>query len=99
MIYRHIKTGNLYRLLAHAIDCTNERDGTPVNVYTPLDDAHTIYVRAEAEFAEKFEPVAEAMQMRAAGMGWCPACEEWRYELPEGYCSACANHTLKGEPE
>lgn len=27
ILYKHTKTGNLYRILYNAIDCTNSRDG------------------------------------------------------------------------
>ena len=30
MLYRHTKTGNIYRHLAFGRDCTNDRDGTLV---------------------------------------------------------------------
>lgn len=52
--FRNIKTGKRYRLLAAAVDCTNERDGLPVVVYCPDDKGHTIYVREASEFYEKF---------------------------------------------
>ena len=57
MLYRHLKTGNLYRYLALAIDCTNSCEGTPMVVYCPDDNEHSIYVREEKEFHKKFEPV------------------------------------------
>lgn len=52
--YIHNKTGNRYRLLAFGTDCTNSRNGTPVAVYCPDDNEHSIYVRDLAEFREKF---------------------------------------------
>jgi hypothetical protein len=55
--YRHKKTEKRYLLLAHAMDCTNARDGTPVIVYCHDDDQNTIFVREEAEFFEKFEAI------------------------------------------
>lgn len=55
MRYRHKKTGNIYRHLAWATDCTNERDGTSVVIYCPDDDEHTIYVRDAKEHEEKFD--------------------------------------------
>lgn len=58
MIYRHHKTGNLYRHLAFAVDCTNTRDGTPMVIYCPLDNGHSIYVRDKAEHEQKFEIMA-----------------------------------------
>jgi hypothetical protein len=57
MLFRHRKTGKMYRHLAHGTDCTNSRDGTSVVVYCPDDNEHTIYVRDTAEFHEKFEMV------------------------------------------
>jgi len=55
-LYRNRKNGKLYRLLAKAVDCTNERDGLPVVVYAPLDDPGFVSVREEREFQTKFEP-------------------------------------------
>jgi hypothetical protein len=57
MIYRHKKTGNLYRWLAAGVDATNERDGLMVAIYCEPDDGHSVYVREMSEFNEKFEPV------------------------------------------
>jgi hypothetical protein len=56
MLYRHRKTGTIYRWLAAGVDCTNSRDGTAVVIYCPDDDAHTIYVRDRAEFEANFAP-------------------------------------------
>ena len=56
MKYRNKKTGGIYRKLAMAIDCTNNRN-TMVVVYCPDDNEHSIYVREEAEFEQKFEVV------------------------------------------
>lgn len=55
MLYRHKKTGVVYRHLAVAVDCTNVRDGTLVVIYCPLDDEHTIYVREQSEHEERFD--------------------------------------------
>lgn len=55
MKYIHKKTGNIYRLLAFATDCTNIRDGENVIVYRLEDNAHDIYVRNAKEFNEKFK--------------------------------------------
>lgn len=57
MLFRHKKTGNIYRKLANGIDCTNSRDGTEVVVYCPDDNEHTIYVREIVEFHAGFEVV------------------------------------------
>ncbi len=56
---RHKKTGNIYRILAFAIDATNSRDGIPVVVYCPDDNGNSVYVREQSEFDEKFEQVEE----------------------------------------
>ena len=52
--YRHKKTGAVYRIITHATDCTNSRDGTKVIVYIRKIDGMT-FVREETEFYEKFE--------------------------------------------
>lgn len=49
----HKKTGNEYKLITIAIDCTNVRDGTEVAVYT---DGINVFVREKAEFLQKFMP-------------------------------------------
>lgn len=46
MLYRHMKTGTAYRLLAHGCDTSDGRGDRPVAIYCPADDEHTIYVRA-----------------------------------------------------
>ena len=55
MYYRHLKTGNIYKHLAIGIDCTNSRADTKVVIYCPDDNEHSIFVREETEFYEKFE--------------------------------------------
>jgi hypothetical protein len=55
MTYKNKKTGNLYRYLAMAVNATNTNDGELMVVYCPCDNEHSIYVRNEAEFYEKFE--------------------------------------------
>lgn len=57
IIYRHKRTARRYRWLAAGIDCTNSRDGLTVVIYCPDDDEHTLFVRDQAEFYAKFEPV------------------------------------------
>jgi hypothetical protein len=52
--YRNNKTKKLYRLLAWGTDTTNSRDGEKVIIYCPDDSEHTIYVRKEEEFNNKF---------------------------------------------
>jgi len=55
------KKGGLYKLLYHAVDCTNDRDGLSVIIYESMnqenDAASYIYVREEQEFFKKFERV------------------------------------------
>lgn len=60
MKYRNKKTGQIYRHLAMATDCTNSRDGLPVVIYCPDDNEHNIFVRDSAQFFEKFEIVEAA---------------------------------------
>ncbi len=55
-IYINKKNGKRYLVIAHGIDCTNERDGTPVIVYSPEDNPDLICVREEQEFRAKFDP-------------------------------------------
>jgi hypothetical protein len=59
--FRNKKTGNIYRLISYAVDCTNERDGTPVVVYCPDSEKETIYIREKEEFFKKFEAVEEPL--------------------------------------
>lgn len=61
MLYKHKKTGNLYRHLAFGVDCTIERDGTPVVLYQPIHNSGAVYVRTQAEHEEKFEIIAEPL--------------------------------------
>lgn len=60
-IYRHKKTGTLYRVTAIAIDCTNSRanDDNQVIVYEAVDykDPPLVFVREAVEFMQKFERV------------------------------------------
>jgi len=52
--YRNLKNGNVYVVLGHAIDCTNERDGTNVVIYYPENNRDILYVREEKKFLIKF---------------------------------------------
>jgi len=54
MKFRNNKTGNIYEMLYEALDCTNSRDGTPVVVYSPLNNLNLHYVRERSEFLVKF---------------------------------------------
>lgn len=53
-IWRNRKNGKLYRVLHHAVDCTNARDGQAVIVYCPDDRPDFICVREKDEFEAKF---------------------------------------------
>jgi hypothetical protein len=56
-IWTNLKNGQRYRVLYHARDCTNARDGTVVVVYVPAEQATTpsrLYVRELREFLTKF---------------------------------------------
>lgn len=50
------KNGKRYVVMTEGIDCTNERDGTPVIVYYPEDNPKLICVRERTEFLAKFDP-------------------------------------------
>ena len=53
--YRNKKNGNIYLVLAlDGIDCTNERDGLKVVIYT---NGELYFTREYEEFIAKFEPV------------------------------------------
>ena len=62
MRYRNKKNGNTYRMLARGIDTTNGRNGTLVVVYCPDDNSHSIYVRDESEFFQKFDCISDEVQ-------------------------------------
>ncbi len=54
-IYKNIKTGVFYKLLAHAKDTTNIRDGTNVVIYCCAEEkCAEIFVRELSEFNQKF---------------------------------------------
>lgn len=57
--FKNNKTGNIYRLLGYALDCTNERDSTRCVVYCPEQGDNTVYVREWQEFFNKFTEVKE----------------------------------------
>lgn len=52
--YVHLKTKDLYRVTTIGTDCTNDRDGTPVVVYTRCG---LVFVRELEEFRTKFRKV------------------------------------------
>ncbi len=72
MIYRHKKTGTLYRHVAYGRDCTNgERDGTRVVIYRPLGGNGTAtYVRDYNEHMEKFEMLDDDCCLSHANADW-----------------------------
>lgn len=57
ILYRHKKTGRIYKFLSLAIECTNARSGDTVIIYVGMDDEKTMFVREQTEFNEKFELV------------------------------------------
>jgi len=57
MLWRNNKNQNLYKILHHATDCTNSRDGTKMVVYCPVDRLEQVFVRDEAEFMVKFTQI------------------------------------------
>jgi len=57
MFWRNNKNLNLYKILHHATDCTNSRDGTKMVVYCPVERPEQVFVRDEAEFMVKFTQV------------------------------------------
>jgi hypothetical protein len=63
MIYKNKKSGKFYIYLGRGIDCTNDRDGIEVVIYTPTQEQITsrfpLCVRYAREFEEKFVPVEE----------------------------------------
>ena len=61
--YKNKKSGKTYILLAYAIDSTNERNGLPVIIYCPDDNEHSIYVKEESEFMEKFELIKKEAEI------------------------------------
>lgn len=54
-VYRNIKHNTLYKVTSIATDCTNERDGNELVVYSPVDDTAKSFVRDIQEFKHKFE--------------------------------------------
>lgn len=56
-MYRHIKTGKQYWIVAHAINATNAREDERLILYVAEGNDVTIYARKEEEFFEKFEEV------------------------------------------
>lgn len=56
-LWRNKKNAKLYRVLHHAVDCTNARDGQPVIVYCPDDRPDFVCVRDKDEFEVKFIPM------------------------------------------
>lgn len=54
-IYIHTKTGNLYKLIGTALDCTNSTEGRRLVLYTRADIKSTTYARELTEFLNKFK--------------------------------------------
>lgn len=57
MIYKHIKTGNLYCFIATANKCDNERF-PKMAVYQSINDG-SVYARPYRDFMNSFVKVAE----------------------------------------
>ncbi|MCK9369201.1 DUF1653 domain-containing protein [Candidatus Dojkabacteria bacterium] len=55
-LYRNCKNGNVYKIIGNAINCTNDRDGEKMVIYSPVGSFKT-YVRKEKEFFEKFKVI------------------------------------------
>ena len=51
VIWRHNKTGKIYKTLGTVINCTNEQDGQIMYLYT---DGNLTFVREANEFLNKF---------------------------------------------
>lgn len=57
MLWRNNKNLNIYKILHHATDCTNIRDGAKMVVYCLINRSEQVFVRDEAEFMLKFTKV------------------------------------------
>lgn len=53
-IYVNNKSGEKYRLIGAAIDCTEKRSGVPMMVYCKVDEPQKLFVCAYHEFLNKF---------------------------------------------
>lgn len=55
-IYRvkHLKTGNIYTVLAEAVECTNGREDLHYIIYTNGD---MLFCREKKEFSVKFQKI------------------------------------------
>lgn len=65
-VWRHVKTGNLYRVIfANVLNATNAQNGQRMVVYTREDDPAKTdkYVREIVEFSTRFELVVEPTAM------------------------------------
>jgi hypothetical protein len=58
--YKNRKNGEIYWLLAHATDQTDNFGGRGMIVYCPADQGNTIHVREESEFHQKFSRCADS---------------------------------------
>jgi len=62
-LWKHTKTGNVYVLIFHALNCTNAQDGQAMVLYRRHDPDITgdmkYFVREFNEFKQKFEQLQE----------------------------------------
>jgi len=56
--YKHLKTGNIYKVVGVAINATNAQDDQAMVLYSREGDCIT-YAREQDEFYEKFERLTE----------------------------------------
>lgn len=68
ILYRNIKTGDVYKILSNkCTNTTNDHDGQVMVVYEKLDNPDgKMFVRETIEFEQKFIPVEKPMP--------CPFC-------------------------
>lgn len=59
MKVKHLKTGNIYRILGIGTDCTNSRDGVKTVIYISVSNPLQIFVREFEEFMKKFEYIQD----------------------------------------
>jgi hypothetical protein len=57
--FKHIKTGNIYKMLHECLECTNGRENKEYIAYVEADDVDhvDVFVRERDEFFKKFEEV------------------------------------------
>ena len=54
-VWKNNKTNGLYVVSGIAFDATNNREGMPIAVYTPIGDSIDLFVRDFEEFKDKFK--------------------------------------------